>query len=240
MVLHILCVVCRASLWYDHAVGCDRLDEMFRLAGHACQMKIELCLYMGTSCTCDRKCRSFSGVSSLCGIGAGFAAFGKDGGMASWGNIGTFIKPAPTEMTNVKLVMHTGIAGSFAALNEQGAVVTWGNTQGFSNYRDVQDQLCSGVVSLSTTGYAFAALKECGGVITWGWSSSGGNSDSVEDSISSQVTSIYSNEHAFAALKVGGDVVVWGKCEAYPGVSNVTKICSTRAAFAALCPKAFV
>ena len=190
-----------------------------------------------------------------------FAALRADGSVVTWGisDYGGDSSAVVNQLNGTGDVIQIFSTGrAFAALRADGSVVTWGSSEQGGDSSAIASQINGAidVTQISSTCYAFAALRTDGSVVTWGDEDNGGDSIAVSSQLNGtiDVTKIFSTESAFAALRADGSVVTWGKAgilesdgtvynyggdssavsSQLNGTIDVTKIFSTKYAFAAL------
>lgn len=179
-----------------------------------------------------------------------FAALMKDKTVQTWRHSPRrrgFKYTHPAELSDVIQISLN--RWSFAALLGNGNVVSWGHKD-----FDLSDKLTH-VKRIYSNQAAFAALCEDGSVFTWGTDWFGGDSSGISHELRN-VVDICSTDRAFAAIRRDGSVVAWGDedcggnirgeledeyCGGYirrvgevPYIGEVSYICATKEAFAAL------
>eukprot|EP00659_Diplonema_papillatum_P005646 gene5646-8611_t len=179
---------------------------------------------------------SLSGVQSVFGNEAAFAALKLDGSVVAWGseqNGGRMMAGGiPEAVQDV-----AASSNAFAALSVTGKVYTWGSGAGGGNSSTVAAKLASGVASVFANPGAFAALKATGEVVAWGDGATGGNSATVAAFLSRDIARVFANPNFFVALHMNGSAASWGS-SAVPNplirVDHVSDIAMTDTAVAAL------
>lgn len=148
-----------------------------------------------------------SNVTHITGGHAIIAVHKKGGGLVLWG------EPRYGRPLIIDAGVKSVLMGSATAiiLKEDGSVVAWGINGGARYFYSVKAQLSSGVVSISTAGYAtngsysggcaYAALKEDGSVVFWGDDDSTQNYPVIKDSIY-----ISGLGNAFVSVNIEGTV----------------------------------
>eukprot|EP00746_Dinoflagellata_sp_MGD_P146074 gnl/MRDRNA2_/MRDRNA2_78596_c0_seq1.p1 gnl/MRDRNA2_/MRDRNA2_78596_c0~~gnl/MRDRNA2_/MRDRNA2_78596_c0_seq1.p1 ORF type:complete len:506 (-),score=81.59 gnl/MRDRNA2_/MRDRNA2_78596_c0_seq1:76-1509(-) len=171
------------------------------------------------------------------GSGTATAQLHTDGSVVAWGSksCGGDCSKVQHQLTSDVLSIHF-TKKAFAAVKVDGTVVAWGkpeyggrlcrasydgkNDFVYDEDQEIQDQLASNVLNISSTHSAFAALKRDGSVVTWGCRDNGGDHSYLRgflrigpDPLESDVRAVYATDRAFAALKADGSVLAWGKAE---------------------------
>eukprot|EP00435_Cladocopium_sp_Y103_P007768 s3827_g2.t1 len=136
-----------------------------------------------------------------------------------------------------------------AVLSEQTwQAVVWGCSVETQSYRELADELTSGLTALVAGKAGFAAIKRGGRCIFW--RSDDSDDEELADAVpaphselSEGVQKVYVNDEAFAAIKEGGQVLAWGSRSGGGFISEdvaerlqsgVKSITHTAEAFAAL------
>ncbi|MGL4666314.1 MAG: hypothetical protein ACRCWR_00095, partial [Saezia sp.] len=123
-----------------------------------------------------------------------------------------------------------GTEWTYAALKADGSVISWGQLAPADikvEFKDVAEELKSGVVEIFSSKNAFAALKKDGSVVTWG-GSAGGDSRAVQHRLKN-VKKIIGTEHGMIALTHDNLVVTWAGYQGRePATNDVIDIYATR------------
>ena len=136
--------------------------------------------------------------------------------------------------------------GVFAMLRSDGSIETWGDSTA-----DEYSELTAGTptgggfTQIYSNNFAFAALHADGSVATWGHSEAGGDPGTLSSALEAEVVHVIPFHYGFTAIKSDGEVVTWGDISGFAylwataatppaQLNNITKLCSTAQAFAAL------
>lgn len=157
-----------------------------------------------------------SGVVKIYRNVGAFAAIKSDGSVVTWGsslgggNSSSVAAKLAGPKNGTKEIV-TKIRGGAAAIKTDGSVILWGSNADTSLAPASVKAVNSGVVKISSAGYAVAALKKDGSVVSWGDDDYGGIAPASVTAANSHVADIIGGGWSFAALKSDGSVVAWGE-----------------------------
>eukprot|EP01062_Namystynia_karyoxenos_P018265 TRINITY_DN1678_c1_g1_i3.p1 TRINITY_DN1678_c1_g1~~TRINITY_DN1678_c1_g1_i3.p1 ORF type:complete len:1525 (+),score=426.08 TRINITY_DN1678_c1_g1_i3:88-4575(+) len=175
---------------------------------------------------------------------AAFAAVGRDGAVASWGDpeCGGMVQNSSDAALVLALSSRVACVAAtqraFAARHEEGTVAVWGDAQGGGDAGAVQGRL-RGVVDVKATTKAFCALRRDGQIACWGSPLFGGDDAEAHSAVAGRLTdSVAATRCAFAAVLRGGSCATWGDPKFGGRLDQkLTRVCAvyaTRGAFCAL------